>query len=204
MAKQYWARFGTGNPATYAGLSPTFITFIDQTGQTQPPPGISQVFTGSGLYNFQYTAGASLSYAFTLDGSASIIITADRYVTGNLDPADAIDLQTTFLGSTLIAFGVTEVALGNTILAAVNASGATSGAYGASIFALIGNTTSSFGSTNTDPSTLFGFLKRAQEFWEGNATFLKSTGAWSVYSRGSSTLLTTKILTNSTTGTTKL
>jgi hypothetical protein len=67
----------------------------------------------------------------------------------------------------------------------------------------MGYTTDSFGSTATDPSTVFGYLKRNQEFQEGNATFTKSSGVWDVYSRGSSTLLVEKALTNTTSAATK-
>lgn len=63
----------------------------------------------------------------------------------------------------------------------------------------VGTTGDSFGSTVTDPTTLMGYSKRFQEFMEGNATFTKSTGLWYVYSRGSSTLLALKTLTNTTT-----
>lgn len=67
----------------------------------------------------------------------------------------------------------------------------------------IGFTSDSFGSTSADPTTMYGYLKRLQELTEGDATFLKSSGVWTLYSRGSSTLLRTKALTNSTTSATK-
>jgi len=67
----------------------------------------------------------------------------------------------------------------------------------------VGYTTDSFGSTATDPSTLMGFAKRNQEFQEGDSVFTKSTGLWDIYSRGSSTLLREKDLTNTTTSATK-
>lgn len=67
----------------------------------------------------------------------------------------------------------------------------------------VGFTTDSIGSTATDPSTVLGYLRRAQEFMEGNATFNKSSGIWDVYSRGSSTLLVEKTLTNTTTAANK-
>lgn len=60
---------------------------------------------------------------------------------------------------------------------------------------ILGNT-DSIGSTATDPSTVVGYLKRALEFSEGNANYDKGTGVWSIYSRGSSTLLRVKTLTN--------
>ncbi len=63
----------------------------------------------------------------------------------------------------------------------------------------VGTLSDSFGATATDPSTLLGYAKRNQEFQEGNAVFRKSTGVWDVYSRGSSTLLVEKVLTNTTT-----
>ena len=61
------------------------------------------------------------------------------------------------------------------------------------------NNNDSIGSTSVDPTTVIGYLKRALEFWEGNADFQKSTGVWSIYSRGSSTLLREKNLTNNVT-----
>lgn len=67
---------------------------------------------------------------------------------------------------------------------------------------ILGNN-DSIGSTSTDPSTIVGFLKRNQEIQEGNAEYLKATGIWSIYSRGSTTLLATKTLTNNTTTSTK-
>lgn len=67
----------------------------------------------------------------------------------------------------------------------------------------IGTLADSIGSTAVDPTTLLGFAKRNQEFEEGNATFDKSTGIWDVYSRGSTTLLAEKTLTNTTAQATK-
>lgn len=60
----------------------------------------------------------------------------------------------------------------------------------------VGFGTDSFGGTGADPSTLWGQAKRNQEFNEGNAVFTKASGKWDVYSRGSSTLLVEKALTN--------
>lgn len=67
----------------------------------------------------------------------------------------------------------------------------------------IGTLSDSFGSTSTDPTTLIGWAKRNQEFQEGDSTFDKSSGVWSVSSRGSSTLLVEKTLTNTTSEATK-
>lgn len=61
----------------------------------------------------------------------------------------------------------------------------------------IGNTWDSIGSTNTDPVTVTGFLMRNQEVQEGTATFDKTTGIWSVLSRGTSAIaLFSRTLTN--------
>lgn len=71
----------------------------------------------------------------------------------------------------------------------------------------IGTTASSFGSTATDPSTVFGFLKRMQEYNEGNAVITNASGVWDIYARGNSvgasTLLVEKTLTNNGTNVTK-
>ena len=67
----------------------------------------------------------------------------------------------------------------------------------------IGTLQDSFGSSAIDPTTVLGYLKRTQENLEGNGQFLKSTGVWSIFSRGSSTLLATKQLTNNITQATK-
>lgn len=61
----------------------------------------------------------------------------------------------------------------------------------------------SFGTTVIDPSTVIGFLKRLQELLEGNAQYIKESGTWNISSRGSSTLLRTKTLSNDTTQATK-
>ncbi len=180
--KNYWVTFGTQDPRTYTGLSPSFILYFNHLGATQAPPGITEVFAGSGYYRFQASVGWSQSVAFLVDGGASA--TTARYVRGNLDSADALDLTVGYTASAISDGSV----LGQ--VATVNA--------------VIGTTASSFGSTSVNPGDIFGVVKRLQENLEGNATFLKSSGTWSIFSRGSSTLLTTKTLTQSTTGVTKL
>ncbi len=69
---------------------------------------------------------------------------------------------------------------------------------------VLGYTSSSIGSTSVDPGDIFGAIKRRQEFQEGPQNFIKSSGVWNVFSRGSSTLLVQKTLTNNTTGVTAL
>lgn len=109
-------------------------------------------------------------------------------------------------GITNIALGTTAVALGTTILAGqINmaqtliAIGSSFVAFGTSLtvtVAGIGSTASSFGTNASDPVDLFGYMKRIQENLEGNSSFTKLTGAWSIYNRGASVLLASKVVAN--------
>lgn len=157
MAKTYYLKFGTGDPANYTGLFPTFTIFSAGGLTAITAPGVTELPTGSGLYQFMY--GPTLSIAFKADGGSGLA-SGDRYIVGVLDPIQAVDEK-------------------------------------------IGTTSDSIGSTATDPGTLLGYSRRNLEFLEGNATFTKATGTWDIYSRGSSTLLREKALTNNTTAATK-
>lgn len=157
MAKNYFLQFGAGDPATYTGLTPTFIIFSAFGTSALTAPGITESPVGSGFYGFNYEP--VIPVVFKVDGGASVP-SADRYITNALDPIQAVDER-------------------------------------------IGTTSDSFGSTAVDPSTVIGYLKRNQEFSEGNAVFTKSSGLWDIYSRGSSTLLREKALTNTTSSATK-
>lgn len=89
--KNYLLKFGSGDPTNFTGLSPTFSFF--QIGPTLPwanltPPGISEISSGAGLYTFAYNA--TLPIAFVADGGAALA-DADRFVTGILDPIQAVD-----------------------------------------------------------------------------------------------------------------
>ena len=153
MAKYYGLRFGSGNPASKSGLSPTFTLFYDiVAGTTAVPPAISEILT-QGLYQFQY--GVTSPLFFIVDGGPSLS-NDDRYNVGSLDPIQVVDEK-------------------------------------------VGTVNDSFGSTLTDPTTVLGFQKRNQEWLEGDATFTKATGEWAVSSRGASTLLRVKALSNNTT-----
>lgn len=151
--KLYWLKFGSGDPANFTGLSPTFVIFSAQGISAITAPGITETPSSSGIYQFTY--GPTLPIIFKVDGGAALS-TGDRYITNALDPIQSVDEK-------------------------------------------VGSDVSSFGSTAVDPTTLIGWAKRNQEFDEGNAEFIKATGVWSVSSRGSSTLLMTKQLTNNTT-----
>jgi len=176
MAKNYVVQFGSGSPALITGFSPTFTVFkVVPGGGSTTPPGITEVPTATGLYYFTYNPAASI--AFVIDGGASLGSVA-RYVVGSLDPVNAVDERITELGSSLNALGTTLVAIG-----------LSNGIAGASVTAALGGLSSSFGSTLTDPTTVFGFLRRLQEFNEGNSLFTKSTGVWQAWSRGNTYVL---------------
>ena len=53
---------------------------------------------------------------------------------------------------------------------------------------VIGSTASTIGSTTTDPGDLMGHMMRNQERWEGLANFDKSSGIWSIQTRGGTTI----------------
>jgi len=209
--KTYILRFGFGDPRTYTGLAPTMLIFVDNAGATIAPPAITEALTGSGIYKFSY--GTTVPISFLADAATTSPGPQGRYVVGSIDPADRADEY----GTTLVAIGTTNVALGTTAVAlgtTAVALGITNVALGTSAVALgttilangtslnvvvtgIGSTASSFGTSSADPVDLFGYMKRILENLEGNQTFTKPSGSLAIYSRGSSTLLTTKTIANS-------
>lgn len=152
MSTRYGLKFGSGDPRSFTGLTPTFVFFATQAGVTMTPPGISEVLA-SGLYYFNYTPNATFTIFFIADGGSSVTDNSVRYLSGSLDPVAAVDQQLGFIDDS----------------------------YG----------------TTASPSTAFGFVKRLNEMWQADATFSKSTGIWSQYARGTSTLLYSKTLANS-------
>ncbi len=155
--KTFYLIFGTGNPQSYTGLSPTFIVFSANGLTTVPAPAITESPTGSGIYKFIY--GPTLSTVFVADGGSALNVN-DRYISAALDPIQAVDES-------------------------------------------VGNPADSFGTSSTDPATLMGYAKRAQEFNEGDANYNKSTGVWTIYDRTAGVTLAVKTLTNDTTQATK-
>ncbi len=151
--KVYYLKFGSGDPRSFTGLFPTFVLFSLGGITSLPGPGITEMPNGSGMYQFSY--GPTMALNFIADAGTSLQ-SPDRYVTGVLDPIQAVDQQ-------------------------------------------LGFSTDSFGSSLTDPTTIWGYCKRFLELFEGDAIFTKSTGVWQLFSRGSSTLLRTKTMTNNTT-----
>jgi len=155
--KVYYLKFGSGDPATFSGLFPTFVIFNALGSTALAAPGITEIPAGSGYYQFQY--GPTQAILFKADGGNSLS-TNDRFISGTLDPVQAVDQQ-------------------------------------------LGYQTDSFGSTATDPASIWGYVKRLQEFFEGDQIFTKASGIWQIFNRGSSTLLRTKSLTNTTTSATR-
>lgn len=151
--KVYYLKFGSGDSRPYTGLFPTFIIFSAGGVTAISAPGVTELPSGSGLYQFLY--GPTLATVFEADGGSNLSA-GDRYIAGTLDPIQAVDQQ-------------------------------------------LGFSTDSFGSTSVDPPSIWGYVKRIQELFEGNATYTKATGIWNMFNRGSSTLLRQKALTNTTT-----
>lgn len=124
--------------------------------------------------------GSKGIYKFSYDASATLIsFVMDGFTTGLATPdryiSGVLDPYDTF-GVTLNAIGVT-----------LNA---------------IGSPSDSIGTPSVDPTTLFGFLRRAQEFGEGNATYIKASGILNLSSR-QNTLIASKTIIDTNTQTTK-
>lgn len=61
----------------------------------------------------------------------------------------------------------------------------------------IGRSTDGIGSSSADPTTMFGFLKRAQEAIEGDSTYTKNTGVFVIKDRTGATTLASKTISDS-------
>lgn len=66
----------------------------------------------------------------------------------------------------------------------------------------VGMSSDTIGTTAVDPSTIYGQIKRMQEYNEGQMVFTKATGTWDIKTRGG-TLIAQKALTNTTTSATR-
>lgn len=147
MARDYWFAFGA-QPSVSTGLAPTFITFVNGSGQTQAPPSIAETYVGTGLYKASYTPTQTI--AFVLDGATTGLATSSRYIFGVFDPQDTMGVSSAAMGTTLVAIGNTAIALGNTgvALGTLNfALGTTGVALGTTGVAL-GNTGVALGTLN--------------------------------------------------------
>jgi hypothetical protein len=191
--RPYWLSFGA---SAVSGLAPTFINFRSTAGSTLAPPAITE--PGSfGMYLFNYDPITMV--AFICDGFTSGLAFQDRYIQGVLDPFDQFGVTMVAQGNTLTAFGTSLYAFGTSIYA----QGTSIYAFGATSSAIVGTSASSYGTDSSDPTTVYGFLKRALETREGNETYTKATGVLDIYSRGSSQLLAEKTITDSTSTTVK-
>lgn len=138
--KTYSMRFGSGDPRQFAGMSPTFLIFVNMaTGATLAPPAISEALSVTcGIYQFQW--GTTTPIAFLADAATTSPGSQGRYVSGQLDPADRADEYGTTLvaiGSTLFGQGVTNIALGTTNVAigtSIISQGITLTAIGTTLF----------------------------------------------------------------------
>lgn len=207
----YWLKFGSTGATNTSGLAPTLTVFKKYDGTSVTAPGITQPIANYGLYQFEFSA--SFSVIFEADGATTGLSATDRFIYGSCEALDSTNFgaTTAALGSTLSGIGTTLIAQGSTLVGTgttLVAQGATLVAIGNTVLSInaagIGSTASTFGSTSADPDTLFGYMKRIQELIEGNQDFNKTSGAWEMWSRGSSTLLRLKTLTNSTSGVTKV
>lgn len=220
-----FARMDTGATLAAPAIT-EFVTgfglYTFQYGATTPIAFLCDGATTS-LGSFRFIKG-SIDPADRSDeyGNTLVAIGNSNISLGTSAIASLTNLGSTLVavGNTSIALGITNVALGTTSLAfeanlgiTLVAIGNTSITLGMSIFAIssslaaqgttivvsvagIGSTASSFGTNSADPVDVFGYLKRIQENLEGNSSFTKVSGAWSILSRGSSQLLAAKTITN--------
>lgn len=147
MARDYWFAFGS-QPSLTASLAPTFITFVNGSGQTIAPPAITETFAGSGLYRVNYTATQTIS--FIMDGATTGLDSSIRYIFGVFDPQDNLAQTFAAANSSLVALGMSSVALGTTSVAiglSNIALGTTNVALGTSNIAL-GMTNVALGTSN--------------------------------------------------------
>lgn len=231
--KIYGVYFTSGDPRTQTALTPTLVIFSRMdTGAALTAPGITQAIAGSGIFQFEYQPTLPIAFlADGGAGSGTGRFVVGQLDPIQLVDFQAVTL--TALGTTNIALGTTNVALGTTNIALGTSSialGATNVAIGTSIsaqgtslsaisvtilaainsfgtglsgLAFIGSTASSLGSTNTDPADLMGYVKRLQEWLEGNEIFTKTSGIWQKSTRGNTMIFAPKTLGNTITQVTK-
>lgn len=182
----------------------------DEYGTTLTAIGFSTLVYGSSLLAQGTTLTAigfsTLVYGSSLlaQGTTLTAIGFSNLVYGSSLLAQGVTL--TAIGFSNLVFGTSIFALGQTLTQRDTNMGLTLTSIGNTQFALfgyIGSTASSFGSTSVDPVDIYSFLKRAQEFMEGNSTYNKNTGILDFYSRGSSTLLREKTISDTSSQTTK-
>jgi hypothetical protein len=191
---------GSIDPADRADEYGTTLVAI---GTTLNAIGTSHIAQGNTMIALGTTTIAIGTTNFAL-GTSNVALGISNIALGtsNFALGTSIYALEQTLGSTLVAIGNTAIALGTSNIAL----GTTAVAIGTSLFASnasltvniagIGSAGSTFGGAASDPVDLFGYMKRIQENLEGNSSFTKGSGAWQIYSRGSSVLLTTKTVAN--------
>jgi len=175
----------------YGVLDPAFDidSQVRELGSTLVALGNSSVALGSTSIALG-TTNVALNTSILAVGTSTYAIGGSILAVGNSNLA---------LGNSILAVGTSGLAVGNSILAIGTSTYAEllgQAGSAATLTALIGNTSSTFGTNVADPTTLFGYMKRMQEFNEGAQTFSKLTGTWTINSRGGS-LIATKTLNNS-------
>jgi len=159
-----------------------FGTTLTAIGNTSIALGVTNVAIGTTLIGYG-VSNIALGTSNLAQGLTSLGYGVSNFALGTSNFA---------LGVTNLGYGVSNFALGNLITA-----------QAATLVSNLGGTASSFGTDLVDPTTVFGFLKRALETREGNETYVKATGILDIYSRGSSQLLAEKTISDSTSETTK-
>ena len=223
----YYFTIGTGNPQNFAAFSPSFISFCKFDGSTLAPPGITQPTTNQGLFQFTYSPSFVIAFIIdggaSIAATSGRYVSGSLSPLDYLDTTlNAIGNTAIALGTTTVALGTTTVALGTTAVSWGSATGSTLVAQGSTVVAIgntlaaigttlsftgnsllgqinskLGTTSSVFGDSVTDPSDLFGYLKRIQELMEGNQTYTKGSGSWLLQARGGLTTLITKTIAQS-------
>lgn len=187
--KNYSVRFGTGDPRTFSGLSPTLLLFFNlSSGATILGPTFTEGLTGTGIYTFQW--GTTTPIAFLAD-AATTSPGSGRYVTGQLDPEDRSDEYgntLTALGNSNVALSTSLLAIGNTIMSNVGSN--------ASFSVILGTTASSIGGLSALPVDIFGYAMRLEQLFSGQQQFTKSSGQLTLFDRTGATTLVQRTITN--------
>lgn len=187
----YQFAYGTTQPIAFlmdAATTSPGVAGRYVTGNIDPADRIDEYGNTLTAYGLTLLAYGATNFAL---GTTNVAIGTSNIALGMTNVA---------LGTTNVAIGTSNIALGTTAVAL----GMTNAAIGISsaIFSFLGSTASSIGSTGADPTTVFGFLMRAQEIAEGNQTYTKATGVLDLFTRGA-TLLREKTIADTATQTTK-
>jgi len=146
--------------------------------------------------NAAYAAGVTgvaLGTTSVALGTSNIALGTTAVALGNT--AVALGITAVAIGTSNIALGTTMVAIGTTILSQV--------AFGSSLMFLVGDNASLIGNDVSDPTTVFGFLKRAMNTREGDENYTKATGVLQIYDLTGATLLRTQTISDTATNVTR-